>query len=225
MNYRLSPSDLTFTYNGCKRCFYLKVVKSIPQPSIPLPSMFTKIAGLLKNHYIGKQTSELHLDLPPGIIAYGEKKIRSKIIKLPKHQNTCYISGRFDIVINFQDGTYGVIDFKTAEPHQRSIDLYSYQLHAYAYALEHAASGSLNLYPVSKIGLLYISPSRIDQQDMGNVFYGSDVTWVEIEKDESTFMNFINKVMDVLDSPIIPDHSPNCQWCTYSRRAAELWGK
>jgi hypothetical protein len=29
MNYKLSPSDLTFTYEGCKRCFYLKVVKGI----------------------------------------------------------------------------------------------------------------------------------------------------------------------------------------------------
>lgn len=57
MNYRLSPSDLTFLYRGCKRCFYLKMVNNITQPSIPLPSIFIKIAGLLKNHYNGKLTN------------------------------------------------------------------------------------------------------------------------------------------------------------------------
>ncbi|UCG55430.1 MAG: hypothetical protein JSV32_04315, partial [Dehalococcoidia bacterium] len=60
MNYKLSPSDLTFGYQGCKRCFYLKVVNGISQPSIPLPSIFSQIANLLKDHYDGKHTKSLH---------------------------------------------------------------------------------------------------------------------------------------------------------------------
>ena len=31
MNYKLSPLDLTFNYEGCKRCFYQKVVNNIAQ--------------------------------------------------------------------------------------------------------------------------------------------------------------------------------------------------
>ena len=73
MNYRLSPSDLTFSYEGCKRCFYLKMVHNITQPSMPLPSIFSKIASLLKDHYDGKHTSELHTALPPGVVSLGEK--------------------------------------------------------------------------------------------------------------------------------------------------------
>ena len=141
MNYKLSPSDLTFQYEGCKRCFYLKVVHKIAQPSIPLPSVFSKIAGLLKDHYSGKHTSELHVALPAGIISHGEKSVGSQIIQLPNHKDTCFISGRFDIVVSFDDGTYGVIDFKTSNPNGESADLYSRQLHAYAYALEHPAPG------------------------------------------------------------------------------------
>ncbi len=49
MNYKLSPSDLTFAYEGCKRCFYQRVVNNIAQPSIPLPSIFSKIAGAKAN--------------------------------------------------------------------------------------------------------------------------------------------------------------------------------
>lgn len=101
MNYKLSPSDLTFTYEGCKRCFYLKVVENITPPSMPLPSIFSKIASLLKNHYDGKQTSKLHVALPPGNVIYGEKNVTSEIIQLPNHEATCFISGRFDIVVSY----------------------------------------------------------------------------------------------------------------------------
>ena len=72
MHYKLSPSDFTFLYEGCKRCYYLKVVHNIPQPSVPLPSIFSEIAGLLKNHYDGKHTKELYPGLPPGqMVAQG----------------------------------------------------------------------------------------------------------------------------------------------------------
>ena len=46
MNYKLSPSDLTFGYQGCKRCFYLKVVNGISQPSIPLPMLDSPVSAM-----------------------------------------------------------------------------------------------------------------------------------------------------------------------------------
>jgi hypothetical protein len=55
VNYRLSPSDLTFLYDGCKRCFVLKVKHGVSQPSISLPSIFSLIAYLQKEHYSGKR--------------------------------------------------------------------------------------------------------------------------------------------------------------------------
>jgi hypothetical protein len=215
MNYRLSPSDLTFQYGGCKRCFYNKVVNNIAQPSMPLPSIFSKIASLLKNHYDGKHTSELHVDLPSGTVSYGEKNVRSQVIQLPNHNATCYINGRFDIVVSFDDGSYGVIDFKTGKPSRDSAWMYSRQLHAYAYALEHPVSGKLALSPVTKLGLLYFYPDNINQQSIDRLNYGAEIVWIEIEKDEQGFLSFIDGVMDVLELPEAPEHSPNCQWCGY----------
>ncbi len=215
MNYKLSPSDLTFSYEGCKRCFYQKVVNNIAQPSIPLPSIFSKIAGLLKNHYDGKPTSELHVDLPPGIVSHGEKWIRSHTIQLPNHESTCYINGRFDIVVSFDDDTYGVIDFKTSNPSSDSARMYSRQLHAYAYALEHPAPGKLALAPVTKLGLLYFYPDNINQQSIERLNYGAEIVWVEVEKNERGFLDFIDKVLNVLELPEAPEHSPKCQWCDY----------
>ena len=222
MNYKLSPSDLTFSYEGCKRCFYQKVVNGITQPSIPLPSIFSKIAGLLKNHYDGKHTSELHADLPPGIVSYGEKNVRSSIIQLPNHDATCYISGRFDVVVSFEDSTYGVIDYKTSNPSRESARMYSRQLHAYAYVLEHPAPGKLSLSPVTKLGLLYFYPDSINQQSIERLNYGAEIVWIEVEKDEQGFLNFLDRVLDVLELPEPPEHSPSCQWCSYQNRLSSM---
>ena len=222
MNYKLSPSDLTFLYGGCKRCFYQKVVNGITQPSIPLPSIFSQIAALLKDHYDGKPNSELHADIPSGKVSLGEKYVRSDIIQLPNHSATCYINGRFDIVLSFNDGSYGVIDFKTSNPSSESSYLYSRQLHAYAYALEHPAPGKLSLSPVTKLGLLYFYPDSVNQQSIERLAYEAEITWVEIQKDEQGFLKFIDGVLSVLELPEPPEHLASCQWCNYTNKITGL---
>jgi len=213
--FKLSPSDFSFLYEGCKRCFYLKVVRKITQPSIPLPAVFSKIAVLLKDHYTGKHTNELHPALPPGVVKYGEQRVQSEPIRVPGHDATCFINGRFDIVVDFADGSYGVIDFKTGNPKEEYADLYGRQLHAYAYALEHPARGALHLSPVTKLGLLYFYPSRIHQQRIEGLSYEADITWIKIEKDEQRFLQFLDEVLAILESPHPPPPSPGCLWCAY----------
>jgi hypothetical protein len=194
------------------------MINGISQPSIPLPSIFSQIAGLLKNYYDGKHTSELPVDLPPGIMSYGEQWVRSEIIQLPNHSDTCYINGRFDIAIRFEDATYGVIDFKTGNPNTEWVNLYGRQLCAYAYSLEHPAPNALALSPVTRLGLLYFYPSTISQQCIERLSYEAEITWIEVEKNEQNFLQFISEVLDVLESPEAPESSPNCQWCNYIGR-------
>ena len=215
MKYRLAPSALTFLYEQCKRCYYLNVVHGIAPPSIALPSIFSKIAGLLKNHYDGKRTSDLHPDLPPGVVKYAEKQVKSRTIRFPGYNSSCFISGRFDIVIQFDDGSYGVIDFKTGKPHESKVDLYSHQLHAYSYALENPAPGALALSPVTKLGLLYFYPTEISQVSIERLSYEAEIQWIEIEKDEEGFLHFIEEVLGVLDKSELPESSPGCPWCDY----------
>ena len=215
MKYKLSPSDLTFLYSQCKRCYYLKTAHNINPPSIVLPSIFGKIAGLLKNHYDGKRTDELHPDLPPGVVAYAEKHVKSRSIRFPGYDSSCFINGRFDIVIRFDDGSYGVVDFKTGKSNEASVELYSCQLHAYAYALEHPAPGALSLSPVTKMGLLYFYPSEISQTSVERLSYEAEIQWVEVDKNEEDFLKFIEGVLGVLDCDEIPDPSEDCQWCDY----------
>ena len=222
MNYKLNASDFTFLYEGCKRCYYLKVVHKITQPSIPLPSIFSKIAGLLKNHYDGKRTEELHSELPPGVVKYGERYVKSELIRLDGHDATCYISGRFDNVAEFDDQTYGVIDYKTGNPNDEHINLYSRQLHAYAYALEHPAPRALSLSPVTKLGLLFFPPTSVTQSNIERISYVADIHWAEVNKDEGEFLSFIDAVLTLLELPNPPNASPDCIWCQYMNELSQL---
>ncbi len=40
---KLSPSDLTFLWDECPRCFYLKVTGRLSRPSTAFPSIFSSI--------------------------------------------------------------------------------------------------------------------------------------------------------------------------------------
>ena len=82
---KLSPSDLTFLWDECERCFYLKVIHKFNRPTTPMPAIFTKIDGLMKDYFEGKLTSELTPDLPLGVIQHGEKSVYSHLINLTGH--------------------------------------------------------------------------------------------------------------------------------------------
>jgi hypothetical protein len=139
----------------------------------------------------------------------------SEPIQLTSHNVTCFISGRFDIVVEFDDKTYGVIDFKTGAPNEEYLALYSRQLHAYAYALEHPDKGALGLSPISKMGLLYFFPSKVSQSGIERLLYHADIYWNEVSKNEQGFLGFVKEVLGVLESVKGPEPSPGCQWCSY----------
>jgi len=112
-NWKLSPSDLTFLWNECKRCFYLKVVHKFNRPRMPFPKIFSRIDLLMKNYYEGKSSAEISPELPIGKVTFGEKWVQSQPIILPGHETGCFIRGKFDTVVSFSNGSYAVIDFKT----------------------------------------------------------------------------------------------------------------
>jgi len=218
MDFKLSPSDLTFLYDGCQRCFWLKTKMGITQPSIPLPGIFSKMGGLQKTFYSGKRTDMVHPALPPGIVKFGEKWVESNVISFKDHADTIYLKGRFDIVVEFDDGSYGVIDFKTGNPNEQKTDLYSRQLHAYAYCLENPTKKAISLSPITKMGLLYFYPTSTSQTSVNNLSYVSDVHWIEIAKNDANFMQFMERILSLLGNNTPPDPSPGCPWCEYGNK-------
>lgn len=220
MDYRLSPSDLTFLYDGCKHCFVLKVRHGIPQPSIPLPGVFSVIAGLQKNHYSAKRTEDFCPQLPPGTITMGEKRVRSAQIIFEGLGSTCHIAGRFDVIAALDDGSYAILDFKTGNPSDEKAGMYSRQLHAYALALENAAEGELALAPISHLGLLYFTPDQCQYVGDSRQILQGQMNWVEIERNDTGFRTFLGDVISLLDGPTPAPNPEQCDWCRYRSRVA-----
>jgi len=215
MNYKLSPSDLTFLYEGCKHCFVLKVKHGISQPSIPLPGIFSIIASLQKNHYSGRRTEEFCPQLPPGIVTLGEKRVQSAPIKFDDLESTCVIAGRFDVVAELDDGSFAVLDFKTGNPSEDKVDMYGRQLHAYAFALENPAQGALKLSPISRMGLLYFTPDQCEYTGNDCQVLSGRMSWHEVKRDDATFHRFLHEVVSLLDGPLPEPDPETCDWCSY----------
>ncbi len=224
-NYKISPSELTFLYQECKHCFVNKIKYGIARPSIPIPGIFSTIASLQKDYFSDKRTEDFCPDLPPGQVVLGEKWVQSKPITFDGIESTCYIKGRFDVVMALDDGTYLLGDFKTGNPSTEKSEMYGRQLHAYSYALEHPDAGALSLGPITKLGLLYFTPDRYDQADIPRQALAGDLTWIEVEHNSEDFLGFMNDVLLLLDGDAPSPDPANCDWCRYRKMTGQVFSE
>lgn len=209
--YKLSPSDFKYLWEDCKHCYWRKVRQGIYLPSIGMPGIFGKMNNLLQNALIGKNLHELHPDLPPGVFDRKERHLKS--MPLP-NQKKAYISGRFDLLTKFVDGTHGIIDLKITDP--KSEDLYKFttQLHAYKFALENPADGQEKMVDkISLIGLLIVSPEEVEMGN-GRVLFHTKPQWIPLKEDMGSFFSFIDKITEFLETPL-PKPTNSCAWCKY----------
>jgi hypothetical protein len=112
-----------------------------------------------------------------------------------------------------------VVDFKTSEAKPEHVPFYSRQLHAYAYALEYAASNSLQLSPITRLGLLNVEPVLMDRMNSGKIAYLGDVTWQECPLNYPGFLAFLEEVIAILELPNPPESGPTCGYCSYRQGA------
>ena len=140
--------------------------------------------------------------------------MRSLPIHVPGHDRPFYIAGRIDAAIAFDDGTFGIIDYKTTVPKPHHAELYGRQLNAYAIAAEWAAPGNLKLEEVTRLGLLCFEPETLGRT-RGALAYRGRAHWVEVPRDERAFDRLLTEVAEVVDRPSPPDPSPSCSFCSY----------
>jgi PD-(D/E)XK nuclease superfamily len=222
--YKISPSDLTFGWDGCKYCFYMKLKHGIALKGI-FPGMFNRMANMTSSFYLGKSTAEISPTLPPGTVKLREGWVKSVPITLPGVQSQCYIKGRFDAVIEFSDGSYGIIDYKTAEATDEQTAFYSRQLSAYAYALENPASDALSLSPVTRFGLFIVTPARFEPTPGNEMVFVNKTVWMDVPRDDVAFLALLGEVVTLLDAPEPPASANDCETCNYRKRMEEYLGR
>lgn len=208
--YKLSPSDFKYLYEDCKHCYYQKakgVIKELP--SIGMPGVFSQMNSLLQNAIIGMDLREINSKLPAGKIAVKEGFLKSKPIPPGNH---CFVSGRFDIASELDDGTWAVIDFKITNPKEDKIQKFFAQLHAYKFALEYPAVGEPK--KISRMGVVTINPEEISFPG-DNIIFKAKPQYFPIEEDMNRFYAFISEISKLLAGPTPAENPDTCKWCYY----------
>ena len=217
----LSPSSLDFQMNKCHRCFYLSKKLGIQTNNFP-PPVFNQLDLIQKDFFIDKDTSFISEKLPKGRFLQDNelpKKISSSLLKDNKGRDFKLV-GIPDLVIEFEDKTYGIIDFKTTKISEKKADFYKFQLEAYATIFENP--GEINsiktplLSPVIKLAILQFDPHKIESINGMNCNFVFDIGYIELEN--RIYEKLIDRVTIALDilqmnePPIIND---NCNDCAF----------
>jgi hypothetical protein len=155
--------------------------------------------------------------LPAGIVKFREKWVKSVPISFPDISSQCVLKGRFDAIMAFDDGSYGIIDFKTSDASEEKAAFYSRQLSAYAYALENPAPGALSISPITRLGLFIITPHRFERLPTGEIAFVNKTTWMDVPRDDATFLSLLREIITLLDKSAPPDPAEDCGLCNYRK--------
>lgn len=213
--WKLSPSDFAFLWEECPRCFWLKVREGFRRPWTPFPKIFNVIDEAMKAGCAGRRLDELAPGAPEATVVYGERWVESAPVAPPGSSSRCFVRGKFDTLARFEDGSYALVDFKTSERRSEHIPLYSRQLHAYAHALEHPAPGEFSVPEVPRLGLLVYEPELFTSSDPGFAALDGRLAWIEVERDDDAFREFLVDVTRLLDREAPPAPGEDCGFCSY----------
>lgn len=203
-SYKIAPTDLTFLLNGCARCFHHKVVNGWRPPYRPMPSVFNKIDKAMKMAFEGGSS----FLTKPGIIATKSISIKSTPIPI-SDDIAVWFNGRPDAIAYYEDGTVGIIDFKTSSVKDEYTELYWRQLNAGRVGLEHPAKGELRT--VHDMFLLSAVPVSMDFKSDGNPVFSMELARIDLDLDIPRWDEFLKHVAGLLRAE--PEGKENCPDC------------
>ena len=182
-----------------------------------------------KSFFIDKDTSFISEKLPKGRFLQDNelpKKISSSLLKDNKGRDFKLV-GIPDLVIEFEDKTYGIIDFKTTKISEKKADFYKFQLEAYATIFENP--GEINsiktplLSPVIKLAILQFDPLKIDNKNGMNCNFIFDMGYVELEnRVHEKLIDRVTLALDILQMNEPPVINENCNDCAFFKKQSQI---
>ena len=124
---RLSPSNLNYEDRRCDRCFAEGLAGEV-WPQGPFPGIFAKLDSQQRKYFTGRPTDDIDPSLPAGTLHNGGR-VQSAPVTIGSVDFT--IRGSMDALIRFDDGSVGVVDFKSSTATPALGDAYRPQLAAY----------------------------------------------------------------------------------------------
>jgi len=219
--FTLSPSEFAFGFEGCKKCYYDKIVNNLKYSSF-FPPVFSLLDICQKKYYQGKSSKSISESLDEGIIITenSDKIIKSRTLYDNK-KRPFILRGKLDAYIKHEN-FYTVIDFKTTSMSLDKAPMYSAQLHSYALMLENPSEKNNLISPVKKLGLFCFSPNQVINHKKGTNIFEMNARWAEIKRDDKEFFSYVTLVLDLLHGQIKSIRNPRCTVCTFIEQHLSL---
>ena len=216
----LAPSELDYKPVKCARCYYLEKIKKIKLMNFP-PPVFSNFDVVQQAYFKDKNTSALTSHLPPGRIMQKEEmpgRVVSTTLKDNKGREFI-LGGRPDVVIEFDDKSYGIIDFKTTNIKSDKAESYRYQLEAYRYIFSYPGSikkgPTPKLSPITHMGVLQFEPKSISDNKENNCSLNLEMSYSKLEQNDKKFFTRIEMILDILELKDPLPVNENCTDCMF----------
>lgn len=208
----ISPSDLTFLWGECKKCFWMKYNKGLTRPGfMPLVG---PMSAYQEQSYRNASTKVIGDALDFGTVTDWGKPVESVPLKIKGKDSRWKIKGKYDVIATLANNSVALIDCKvtTSEMAEDKVDLYWPQLEAYAFALENPANG--DGVTVSETGLLMWRVVGADTNHLTSFTFKCEKGYLSAGRQPERFDRFIAEVIELLDGPI-PESDESCPICKY----------
>ncbi|MGL5131174.1 MAG: PD-(D/E)XK nuclease family protein [Planktothrix sp.] len=190
---KLAPSNLTYLFSECKRCWYMHTLNIWKRPYHPFPSVFNQMDKLLRNNFQNEDEG-----------VYTKQK---KIISQPFEMGgkTFVISGSVDCWVEHDDGSISIRDFKISN--SKSVELLAPQLMAYRFIYES------NGIRVNKLWVDFYYPNSF----YDNTF-GVEYTPIEVSGTREDFAIILRNISDLLDKDLEDFPESDCVYCKLQKK-------
>ncbi len=177
--------------------------------AFPLVGTF---ANMQEEHFRGAAMTDIHPSLRPGKVTKWGEWVKSKPLEVNGQVTRWRILGKYDLVAQNEDGTFGLIDCKVSDSDRDNAGFYSPQLEAYAYSMENPAAGKG--VSVASMGLLVWNPTHAIGEDQFSYGFGMSQKYLPVERDQVNFLKVIGEFISVLEGSL-PSAGATCGTCNY----------
>ena len=207
---RISPSDLTFNWSRCKRCFWMIYVHGVKHKGV-FPGIVTSLSSRQERWYKEKYAHDFSATLPSGVVHSTGKMLESTPISIDGKETPFTLGGKYDFLMSYDNGTFGLIDTKVTGKGGKAA-FYWPQLAAYDFILSNPKSGEART--CETLGLLVWEIADASQHAANKYNVAFNAQYEPVEVNPEKFKNFIDEVVTLLCGEL-PPSGEDCDNCVY----------
>lgn len=214
---RISPSDLTFGWNTCKRCFWMRYAHDVAHKGT-FPGVVLSLSNRQEKWYKDKHSHEFSPTLPSGVVDSTGKMLESSPILVNGEETPFTLGGKYDFLLRYDSGTWGIIDTKVSSSADKA-EFYWPQLAAYDHILANPKSGEPRR--CETLGVLVWAIGNASHHEADEYRVGFNATYEPVEVDPTRFDAFIADVVTVLMGEM-PERGEKCENCNFFEKRSQL---